>query len=279
MIVTIIIGFFLLMSCMAFAFQQKMIYFPRRYDPSYARGLPRGTVELNYRTSQGAQTAFYIPPMDGSDKPPGRLWAVFSGNASVALDWLDTVEAARGARAGYLLMDYPGYGKCEGAARRGTIRESSEAAFRALADHLHCPLTALETGLNILGFSIGSATGLDFAAGHPVKQVVLLAPFTSLLDMARLSVGWPLCNLLRDRYDNRARLAGLASRADPPAVLILHGTADDIVPFRMSKELSGRHPTMITLRPVAGADHNTLMTAAEKQIADLLRPDGVLADR
>jgi molybdopterin synthase catalytic subunit len=42
---------------------------------------------------------------------------------------------------------------------------------------------------------------------------VLVAPFTSLVEAARTRVGWPLCHLVLDRFDNRARLDALAAIA------------------------------------------------------------------
>jgi uncharacterized protein len=253
--------------------QRSMIYYPGRYDNSYARGLPPGTVEVFYKTSQGLQTAFYVPPTQGAGEPPGRLLVMFMGNASLALDWLDMVERLRDARTGFLLVDYPGYGKCEGNPSRDAIVESSEAAFLNLSAQLHSTPEAIEKNLEVVGLSIGAAAGLEFASRHPVRRIVLLGAFTDMLEMARLSVGWPLCHLLEDRFDNRARLGELAARPDPPRVHLFHGTVDTLVPFRMGEELATAFPQIVTLHRVEGSDHNMILMAAEPEVVKLLSVD------
>lgn len=301
MTIAIVLGFILFITGFLFFYQRKMMYFPRRYQPVETRGLPAGAVRVEYTTSQGKQVAFYVPPnadagTDGNTgddtgvdtgsaaapRAPARLWVLFHGNASTALDWLDLVDKARAgaagaagdstvaARQGFLLIDYPGYGDCEGKPTRAGILESTDAAFAALATRLGATTGDLESDLNVLAYSIGTGAGLDFAARRPVRRVFLLAPFTSTLDMARRTVGWPLCHLLLDRFDNRARLAELTRRSDPPAIDIFHGTADDIVPFEMGRTLADEFHAIAAFHPVPNADHNFLLMAVDAQLAALL---------
>ena len=249
-----------------FILQRRMVYFPRRYEPSYKIELPIGAVEIPYGTSAGEQVCFYIPPSEHPDKPPARLWVLFGGNAALALDWLDFIDRYPDRRHGFLLIDYPGYGLCKGRATMKTIGESSEAAFSALGMRLGVKMEALEGDLGVMGHSLGAATGLQFAVRHPVKHIVLASPFTSLMDMARRSVGRPLCYILIDRFDNRARLNELILRPDPPAIHIFHGDADGIVPFEMGRELAESHKGKIVFHPYAGTDHNLILDVAEDEM-------------
>ena len=138
-----------------------------------------------------------------------------------------------------MLIDYPGYGACQGSPSPKAIEDSAEGAFRALAQSLKVEPGAIESNLDLICQSIGCATGLNFAVHHPVRRIILLAPFTSLRDMARRMVGWPLCWLLHHNFDNRARLRELAARAQPPQVTILHGDADMTVPTSMGPNWRG----------------------------------------
>jgi len=270
MILAVGFGFAAFIVLFLLLYQRKMMYFPSSYERIELNSLPEGGVLLAYETSQGKQTAFYLPPSDAPAKPPETLWVLFNGNAARALDWLDVIEKVKTPHAAFLLVDYPGYGACEGKPSRAAIRESTEKAYEALAKHLGVDTATLDTRVNVLAFSIGTGAGMDFAAARPVRRVILLAPFTSALDMARRTVGWPLCYLLIDRFDNRARLAELAARSDPPRVDIYHGRNDDIIPFAMSGDLAAQFPNLVTFHPVPGADHNFLLMAVESQLVTQL---------
>lgn len=263
----LIIGGLAIVFCASlFVFQRKLIYLPRAYMPSYKITLPPNTIELPYSTpGSGAQVAFYIPPAADPAAPPGAIWMFFCGNASVGLDWLDFLDKFPDLHAGFLLYDYPGYGLNAGRPTRATIRESSDAAFAALAARLNTAPADLEPRLGLVAHSIGAAAALEFAIAHPPRRAILISPFTSLLDMARRTVGRPLANLAKDRFDNRARLDELAALPRPPVIHIYHGTDDEIIPFAMGRELAERHPAIITFNPIEGGDHNWLI--------DRIRPD------
>lgn len=248
-------------------FQHKLIYHPRRYSVDSGLRNP-ALVALSYTTSQGRQKSFYLPPRT---LPLRRLWVLFPGNGSLALDWLGYLDPPADSRDGYLLIEYPGYGDCEGFASPGAIQESAEGAFASLAQSLQTKPAELEGKLNLLCLSIGCATGLNFAVRHPIGQVILVAPFTTMRAMARRVVGWPLCYVLMHNFDNRARLNELAVRPEPPRVNIFHGEDDEVVPFSMGRELAGMHPGMITFHGVPGATHNTVLFDAKAEIFGLMK--------
>jgi len=263
-------------------FQNLLIYHPRPYGFD-ASARYHFLVPLPYTTAQGRQEAWYFPPSRLPAQPPRHLWVVFSGNGSLALDWVgfldplanqtvvDLFPTVPDPRDGFLLIDYPGYGNCQGHPSPATIQASTEAAFTALAESLHTQPGVLEKDLNVLCVSIGCGAGLNFAVRHPVDRIVLLAPFTSLRDMAQRTVGWPLCWVLLHNFDNRARLRELAARPNPPRVLILHGDADSLVPIAMGRQLASMFPGMIMFHAVPGAGHNTVVSEARSQILSAMR--------
>lgn len=269
-LIGVVVGFFLLAAALLLLFQDRLIYFPQPYPFALERLKPADARPLHYQSAGGRQTAFYIAPKNGG--APARMWIAFQGNAALALDWLDTLEKTPDPEAGFLLIDYPGFGACEGHPSPQTILESSEGALAALAADLKLDPKILYRHLNVLGYSIGGAAALQLAAGHDVERVVLISPFTSTMAMARATVGWPLCLLLRHRFDNRARLAELGRRLPRPAVVILHGGADTLVPVRMGRELAGIMPGWIEYHEIAGADHITVQMIGENQILKALAP-------
>src|SRR4051794_8934616 len=168
--------------------QHSMIYHPRSYDEDYTKALPRDGVEMQFATVSGEQVAFYLPRGNGPHLPK-RVWVAFGGNASLALDWTWLIGQDRQPGDAFLLIDYPGYGKSEGYATIATTRAAADGALKELAARLLVSDQQIESRLNVMGHSLGSAVALDFATHHAVQRIVLMSAFTSLRDEAATLVG------------------------------------------------------------------------------------------
>lgn len=263
-------GFLVIICIFLLLYQDRMIYFPQRYPDRFRTDAPEGMADVVYTTSEGRQTAFYIPPSAGG--MPERLWVCFNGNMSRATDWLDYTENFPDREAGFLLVDYPGYGISEGRPSRRAIQETGTAAIEQLARDLGTTREELEKDINAMGFSLGAAAAMEFAVRHPVRKVVLLAPFSSMLAMAQRSVGWPLNNLLTHRFDSIARLEELSRLDSPPRVFIYHGTKDQVIPVEMSREMAQPWPAFVTWEAIEGVDHGFLPFAARPRVWQAMLP-------
>jgi pimeloyl-ACP methyl ester carboxylesterase len=235
--------------------QSKFIYHPRPYPSSESIAQFNNLdTQIRYQTSQGRQTAFYFPPQNQS--PPKHLWVMFNGNASVALlTWPVFIHNDANKEDGFLLIDYPGYGLCEGKPSPANIESSADGALLALQQRLGSPVPQLR----VIGHSLGAAAALQFAAKHDVDRVILLAPFTSISDMGKLMFGLHLDFLIRHNFDNRARLAELAQRPSPPRVIIFHGANDEVIPIEMGRELATKYPQITSFHPLNGIGHDDIL--------------------
>jgi pimeloyl-ACP methyl ester carboxylesterase len=249
--------------------QSRLIYYPRPYGKLHLVASQKvGVQALEYRTSQGNQVVHYLPPRLRGTHKPNRIWVCFAGNGSLALDWV-FMRSVWADGDGCLLVDYPGYGYCEGKANPKSIRESARSAVDALATHLGMTTEQLQPQIAVLGHSIGCAAGLMLADDLEVKRIVLISPFTSMTDMGRRVLGWPLCYLNLHCFDNRHHLAEVAKRG--ARVSVFHGVDDEVIPIEMSRELAGSHPDAIKLIEVPDAGHNDILDIAERQIAEALK--------
>jgi len=115
--------------------QHSMVYHPRPYGAGYAQALPTNGEEIFYTLPFGKQTAFYIPARN-NEQLPSRLWVAFCGNGSLALDWTTILAGYPNPNDAFLLLDYPGYGKCQGYASIASTRASTDAALNTLAKRL-----------------------------------------------------------------------------------------------------------------------------------------------
>lgn len=251
--VTILTPVVFLLGC-----QSQLIYHPSPYEPDQQAMLREAQgVHLAFTTSQGRQTAFYIPSRAASAGLPHAIWVCFGGNAALALDWLHLTDAWDD-RFAYLLVDYPGYGLCEGNPNPGRIRDAGKAAIAALAAHLGATTADLQPQLAVLGHSLGCAAALMLAEDLQVRRGVLVSPFTSMTDMGRVVLGWPLCHLNLHRFDNRRTLARIAATGGV-RFIVFHGAQDEIIPVRMGRELAAAHPGVVEFHEVPGAHHNDIL--------------------
>ena len=178
-------------------------------------------------------SGWFIPALD-SHKVKGTILQ-FHGNAENmtshyrSLVWL--------ARHGYhvFTFDYRGFGQSKGTPQLyGGVYDSIAAI-----DYVQENFKAEGTALILIGQSLGGA--LAVAAAQHSKQgvdaVVLEGAFSSYQRIAQDKLGdfpltwalqWPLSVIfVRDTYSPEALIGQLA----PVPVLIIHGTADPVVPY------------------------------------------------
>lgn len=249
----------LLLSC-----QSRLIYHPRPYDRSTLWDLEqRQGRRVEFTTSQGAQTAFYLPPRGQAGAAPAFLWIVCGGNGSLALDYAG--EPLRwDERFGYLFVDYPGYGLCKGTPNPKSIEENVVGAAETLRRELGWSEAEFCGRTAAFGHSIGCAAALMGADTMHLRGAVLCAPFTTMTDMGRRVLGWPLCYLNLHRFDNVARLRVLHERGTP--VRLFHGTQDEVIPVGMSRTMAAHFTRTVELNEVTEGHHNDVVQLARESI-------------
>lgn len=254
----------LLLSC-----QSRLMYFPRSYGRAELWDLDqRHGHRVEYTTSQGNQVAFYLPPRAHPKEAPEFLWIVTGGNGSLALDY--SGEALKwDGRFGYLFVDYPGYGLCEGHPDPPRIAENTRTATDMMRRELGWTEEQFRLRTGVFGHSMGAAAALMTADDLQLNKVVLCAPFTTMTEMGRLVIGWPLCYLNLHRFDNVARLAALDARG--VQVRIFHGRDDEVIPVRMSRELHQKFPRTTVLTEIEGGRHNDVVLMGREDITAALR--------
>lgn len=253
-----------LVSC-----QERLIYYPKPYGPAELSTLAaRGGKRLEVPTSQGRQVAFYLPSRKAPAQPPEILWLVFGGNGSLALDYLPETAGWDG-RFGYLFVDYPGYGLCEGSPNPARIEESIVTLTGKLQGDLRWDDAEFRARTGVIGHSLGCAAGLIAADRLQLRRAVLCAPFTTMTDMARRVIGWPLCYINRHRFDNIARLTAITARG--AQVRIFHGRDDEAIPISMGRKLSALFPQAVRFTEVPDCGHNEVVPLASQDIGVALR--------
>jgi pimeloyl-ACP methyl ester carboxylesterase len=239
--VTILLAWILL-GAFGFLAERSLLFQP---SPYHQTPNIRGTTVLHIPVAGAPDAvALWMPP------PAGACTVIyFHGNAQQLADesWIAWSFQRNGL--GLLSVEYPGYGLAGGAPTEQTIY----AAAAASAAYLHGTLGIPVDRTVINGWSLGAAVATEMAVRGEGSRLILVAPFTSIVDMARLLFPvHPVSLLVRDRFDTASK----APRIHVPT-LILHGTADQTIPVTMGEKL-GRLIPGATLVTYPGAGHDLI---------------------
>ena len=243
------------------------------YEPWEIRaaGEAARAIPIDFQTDAGNQTAFYVPPSEGADAPPHTLVLFYPGIGSRALDWLNWLGFdAPAPGVGYLLIDYPGRGRCQGKFRPKGQEANSRGAIDAVAARLGVTPASLEKDLALVGHSYGTGAALRFAQISAPRRIVLIAPFTTLRRALFRRIG-PIAFILPDGMNNLARIKELSRRRSPPRMLILHGEADKSLPIGMGRKVARRGGNAVTLETLPDTGHVDILYKRRERILDWAR--------
>jgi fermentation-respiration switch protein FrsA (DUF1100 family) len=126
----------------------------------------------------------------------------------------------------------------------------------AALDTLRTELLVPAARIVLQGQSLGTGIAVEMAARGHGKRLVLISPYTSMVDMAKHAFPWlPVGWLVRDRYDSAKKAKSVGH-----PTLVIHGTDDEVIPARMGESLANTF-AHATFFPVPGGHHNDLFGA------------------
>lgn len=247
MIRTLLVGAligYLAIAAVLYLFQRRLQYFPdtQRISPA-AAGLA-GFDEISLATPDGETLlAWHAPAPSGK-----RTIVYFHGNGGALQHRADRARLFRRSGYGMLLLSYRGYGGSTGVPTEKGLAIDALTAI----DHL-AGLGVDPSDLIYFGESIGAGVAVPAAVARPPAGVVLEAPFTSALDVAKGVYWWlPVGLLMKDRFESDA----LIGRVHAP-LAIIHGDRDTVVPIGLGHRLyeAANEPKIMIVQE--GRGHNT----------------------
>ncbi len=172
-----------------------------------------------------------------------------SGRLAKAKGWIE-----RGVSV--FLIDYRGYGQSEGNIEKGAdLLEDARGSLAWLEKEKRVP----SERIILYGESVGSYPAIALATEKKFAGLVLEAPFTTLLALARVHYGWVPEMLLRDfPMKNEDAISEVKT-----PVFILHGDQDEVSPVKFGERLYELAPSPKELYVVQGGHHNDLPEVAE----------------
>lgn len=181
----------------------------------------------------------------------------FHGNGEQLADLIALGRALAAAGLGFFAMEYPGYGIAGG---KPSEQANYDAAEVTIA-HLATVHGIASEALVLSGQSLGTGIAVEMARRGYGKRLILIAPYTSMVDMGKLTLPiFPNEWLVHDRYLN----ADKAPALDLPS-LVIHGTNDEVIPIRMGRRMAELLPNA-RLSIVEGGHHNDLFVLEGRRL-------------
>ena len=163
-----------------------------------------------------------------------------------------------------LAVDYQGFGQSsKGLPSEASARADALAAWRWLAQRYP------QRPRFIFGHSLGGAIGIDLATQVDDEQGVLVEnTFTSIVDMARtFKWGWlPVGPFVTQRFETLNKVAQVGA-----PLVVVHGDADQLVPYAMGQELFARAGEPKRWIAVPGGTHHNTNGLAQVQYQQTLQ--------
>jgi fermentation-respiration switch protein FrsA (DUF1100 family) len=231
----VVAGSYLALCGAARAFYPRMLFPAPRIDGEPAVDDP------NAKLVRFGQTTGLHWPAPSVDAP---TFVMFHGNGETIFHGLTMGAELHRRGRGVLLVEYRGYGTQYGdPPSEEMLYEDGEAAIAWLAEQ-----GVSNDKLHVFGWSLGSGVATEMAYRKHGAKLILVSPFTSITDMGRRFAPFlPISLLMKHRLDSIGKAASI-----PQPTLVIHGDADELIPFAMGEKLAAAFPRAELLRVARG---------------------------
>lgn len=162
-----------------------------------------------------------------------------------------------------LAIDYRGFGRSEGSPTEAGLYLDADAGAEALDE-----LPGVDPDRVVIwGYSLGTGVASHVGLEHPQGALVLEAPYTSMSEVVEgtTPVSVPSAWIADVELDTLSRMADIHI-----PVVVVHGTEDVRIPYRMGQEVFDRANEPKRFVSVAGAGHTELLERADSRIVEAL---------
>ncbi|MDZ4086576.1 MAG: alpha/beta fold hydrolase [Tabrizicola sp.] len=223
-----------------YLWQRDLQYFPTHRDPAPQTLDLAGVQRMALATPDGEILVLWTSPAR-ADRPTVLF---LHGNGGEIADRADRLAFYQSRGFGVAFLSWRGYGGSTGTPSEAGLLTDAKAAYDHLRSHGVTP-----DRIVLVGESLGTGPAVQLAAANPVGAVVLEAPYSAAVDIARAAYPWlPVGLLMKDQFRSRDHIGAVRA-----PILILHGEADRVIPPGFGRRLfdAARDPkTFLSLGPV-----------------------------
>ena len=243
----------------------QMFYYPDSTIYATPADIDLSFEEVTFLSRDGTELSGWFIPAVGEAQ--GTILHLH-GNAENMTSHFGFVDWLPVAGFNLFVFDYRGYGQSAGRPKRAGVFEDSCAALAYLRSRRDID----PTRLLVFGQSLGGAQAIAVVGGgerHGVRAVVVESSFYSYRSIVRDSIGkmplfsffkTPLAQIL---INDDLSPADYVGRIAPIPLLLIHGTEDEIIPFRHAELLLARAGEPKILWSIEGGHHTSAFVAPE----------------
>jgi len=207
-----------------------------------------------------AEDGVLVHALELPSPPGGRTVVYFHNNRETAESRASLARELHARGVGVLLVEYRGYGRSAGDPSEDGLYRDAEAALDMLARR-----GVGAQRIVLWGTSLGTGVAAEMARRGRGASLVLETPYTSIPDLVRDAVPLvPASLLIADHFDTLSK-----AREIRVPTLVIHGDADEIVPFWMGEHIVQNLPHARMVRIPAGR-HGDLFARQRERLLDAI---------
>ena len=219
-----VILIYLSILVLLFIFQRNLMYLPE--ENNYSGDKIKVDIEkVKINTSDNLDLLGWFHK---KDLKKFKTILYFHGNAGKLENRIHKLNHFNDMEVNFLIIAWRGFSGNKGKPSEKGLYIDGNSATKWLKN-----LGLNEEDIILYGESLGTGIATEIAQNSNFAGLILETPFTSMVDAAKNVYPYiPVGLLLKDRYENYKKIKNINI-----PILVMHGEADQIVPFRMGKKI------------------------------------------
>jgi len=219
-----VILIYLSILVLLFIFQRNLMYLPE--ENNYSGDKIKVDIEkVKINTSDNLDLLGWFHK---KDLKKFKTILYFHGNAGKLENRIHKLNHFKDMEVNFLIIAWRGFSGNKGKPSERGLYIDGNSATKWLKN-----LGLNEKDIILYGESLGTGIATEIAQNSNFAGLILETPFTSMVDAAKNVYPYiPVGLLLKDRYENYKKIKNINI-----PILVMHGEADQIVPFRMGKKI------------------------------------------
>ena len=227
LLLTIIIAsslIYLIVLVFLFFFQRSLLYQPN-VNNYFNDRLKVDIEEVQIKTSDNINLLGWFHKKDLNKF---KTIVYFHGNAGKLENRIHKLNHFKDMDVNFLIISWRGFSGNSGKPTEKGLYEDGKSTIDWLKN-----IGLSDKDIVLYGESLGTGIATHIAQNRKFAGLVLETPFTSMVDAAKNVYPYiPVGILLKDRYENEKKIRHINI-----PILVMHGEADQIVPFKMGKKI------------------------------------------